>query len=58
MQKTREEANKWLEREEGGPETVLKMRPGKKKKGKRRQQNASLCLLAVELLFEMKIQSV
>lgn len=34
---------------------------GEKKRGKRKQrrrQNASLCLLAVELLFEMKIQSV
>lgn len=53
--------NKWLEREEGSPETTTKMRPGKEKKKKkkqRRQQNASLCLLAVELLFEMKIQSV
>lgn len=30
----------------------------KRKETQRRQQNASLCLLAVELLFEMKIQSV
>lgn len=55
MQKTDKEGNKWLEREEGSPETT-KMRPARKEREK--QQNASLCLLAVELLFEMKIQSV
>lgn len=64
MQKRDKAGNKWLEHEEGSLETATKMRPAKrkrrggKKREKQRQQNASLCLLAVELLFEMKIQSV
>lgn len=49
--------NKWLEREEGSDDKKKKKTRGRGKK-QRRQQNASLCLLAVELLFEMKIQSV
>lgn len=44
MQKTREEANKWLEREEGGPETTLRMRPAKKEKGKRGDNKMLPCV--------------